>query len=191
MILMTADSIQIENTIKKESGRLFNFIRKNVPTKEDAEDILQDVFYQFVRGFEEIEFMDRISAWLFRVARNKIIDSLRKKRTEPLIEEKVIFPGDESDEPLTLIDILPDISALPDEVYWRNQIWDEIEASLDELPEEQKEVFIMNEIEGLSFKEISRIKNEPVNTLLSRKRYAVLYLRKSLKNIFEELKNNV
>jgi RNA polymerase sigma factor (sigma-70 family) len=188
---MTADSIQIENTIKKESGRLFNFIRKNVPTKEDAEDILQDVFYQFVRGFEEIEFMDRISAWLFRVARNKIIDSLRKKRTEPLIEEKVIFPGDESDDPLTLVDILPDISALPDEVYWRNLIWDEIEASLDELPEEQKEVFIMNEIEGLSFKEISRIKNEPVNTLLSRKRYAVLYLRKSLKNLFEELKNNV
>ena len=188
---MTADSIQIEKTIKTESGRLFNFIRMNVPTKEDAEDILQDVLYQFVRGFEEIEFMDRISAWLFKVARNKIIDSRRKKKTEPLADEKVIYPGDESEEPLTLVDILPDLSAHPDEVYWRNLIWEEIENSLDEMPAEQKEVFIMNEFEGLSFKEISKIKNEPVNTLLSRKRYAVLYLRKSLQYLFKELKNNV
>jgi len=188
---MTADSLQIEKTINKESGRLFNFIRKNVPTKEDAEDILQDVWYQFVSGFEEIEFMDRISAWLFRVAKNRIIDSRRKKKIGHLPEGRIIFPDDESDEPLTLAEILPDITMLPDEVYWRNLIFEEIETSLDELPEEQKEVFVLNEFEGLSFKEISGIKNEPVNTLLSRKRYAVLYLRKKLKYLFEELKNNV
>jgi RNA polymerase sigma factor (sigma-70 family) len=188
---MPADSIQIENTIKKESGKLFNFIRKSVPTKEDAEDILQDVLYQFVSAFEEIEFMDRVTAWLYRVAQNRIIDSRRKKSTSPLPEGKVIFSGDDIDEPLSLADIIPDVSSLPDEVYWRNLIWEEIEASLDEMPEEQKEVFVLNEFEGLSFKEISKIVNEPVNTLLSRKRYAVLYLRKSLKYLFEELKNNV
>jgi RNA polymerase sigma factor (sigma-70 family) len=188
---MTADSIQIEKTIKKESGKLFNFIRRNVPTKEDAEDILQDVMYQFLNGLEEIEFMDRISAWLFRVARNKIIDSRRKKKNEPLLEEKIIFQKDESNEPLTLAEIIPDITQLPDEVYWRNLIMEEVDLALDELPAEQKEVFLLNEFEGFSFKEISEIKNEPVNTLLSRKRYAVLYLRKKLKYLIEELKNNV
>jgi RNA polymerase sigma factor (sigma-70 family) len=188
---MTAASIQIETTIRKEKGRLFNFIRKNVPTKEDAEDILQDVWYQFVNGFDEIEFMDRISAWLFHVARNKIIDSQRKKKNKPLLSENIVFPDDESDEPLTLADILPDLTGLPDEVYWRNLIWDEIESALDDLPDEQREVFTMNEFDGLSFKEISGIKNVPVNTLLSRKRYAVLFLRKSLNFLYKELKENV
>jgi len=187
---MPADSIQIEKTIKKESGRLFNFIRKSVPTKEDAEDILQDVFYQFVSAFEEIEFMDRVTAWLYRVAQNKIIDSRRKKSTSPLPDEKTVFQGDDNDEYLTLAEIIPDVSGLPDEVYWQNLVMEEIETALDELPDEQKEVFVLNEFEGLSFKEISVLTNEPVNTLLSRKRYAVLYLRKSLMYLFEELKNN-
>jgi RNA polymerase sigma factor (sigma-70 family) len=188
---MSADSIQIEQTVKKESGKLFNFIRKNVPTREDAEDILQDVLYQFVDGFEEIEFMDRISAWLYRVAKNRIIDSRRKKKNEPLHEDKIIYSGNDFDEPLTLAEILPDITNLPDEVYWRNLIWDEVETSLDELPEEQKEVFVLNEFEGISFKDISNLLNVPVNTLLSRKRYSVLYLRKKLNYLYEELKNNV
>jgi RNA polymerase sigma factor (sigma-70 family) len=188
---MTADTILIEKTIKKESGKLFNFIRKNVPSKEDAEDILQDVFYQFIIGFDEIEFIDRISAWLFRVARNRIIDSRRKKKNEPLLEEKIIFPDDESNEPLTLAEIIPDITHLPDEVYWRNLIMEEIDSAVDELPGKQKEVFILNEFEGFSFKDISEMINEPVNTLLSRKRYAVLYLRKRLKYLIKELKNNV
>jgi RNA polymerase sigma factor (sigma-70 family) len=188
---MTADTIQIEKTIKKESGKLFNFIRRNVPRKEDAEDILQDVLYQFISGIEEIEFMDRISAWLFRVARNRIIDSRRKKKNEPLLEAKIIFQEDESNEPLTLAEIIPDITQLPDEVYWRNLIMEEIDSALDELPGVQKEVFVLNEFEGFSFKEMSEMLDEPVNTLLSRKRYAVLYLRKRLKYLIEELKNNV
>jgi DNA-directed RNA polymerase specialized sigma24 family protein len=107
------------------------------------------------------------------------------------LSENIVFPDDESDEPLTLADILPDLTGLPDEVYWRNLIWDEIESALDDLPDEQREVFTMNEFDGLSFKEISGIKNVPVNTLLSRKRYAVLFLRKSLNFLYKELKENV
>ena len=101
------------------------------------------------------------------------------------------MPGDESGDTISLEEIIPNLGGLPDEVYWQNQVWDAIEDALDEMPYEQREVFEMNEFEGLSFKEISEIKNEPINTLLSRKRYAVLFLRKRLKNLYEELKNNV
>ncbi|HEX2869529.1 MAG TPA: RNA polymerase sigma factor [Ignavibacteriales bacterium] len=188
---MTETSKQIEITVKKERQKLFNFIRKNVPVKEDAEDILQDVFYQFASGIEEIELFERVSAWLIKVAKNKIIDFRRKKREKSMPQLKIGFPDEESDDAISLADILPDLSSLPDEIYWQNQIWEEIEDALDEMPPEQSDVFIMNEFEGLSFKEISEIKQLPVNTLLSRKRYAVLFLRKYLKTLYEELKNNV
>ena len=184
---MTEKVSQIEFTIKKERKRLFNFIRKYLPTKEDAEDVLQDVFYQFINGFEEIEYVDKVSAWLTRVAKNKIIDLQRKKKNESLQSEKIIFQSDDSEDPITLADILPDLSSLPDEVYWQNLVWDEIETALNELPEEQREVFLLNEFEGLSFKEIAENRHEPVNTLLSRKRYAVLYLRKKLRSLYKEL----
>ncbi len=184
---MLENSSEIEFTIKKERKRLFNFIRKYLPTKEDAEDVLQDVFFQLINSFEEIEYVDRISAWLNRVAKNKIIDLQRKKKNESLQTDKIIFQDEDSEEVFTLADILPDLSGLPDEVYWQNLIWDEIENALNELPEEQREIFLLNEYEGLSFKEIAEIKHEPVNTLLSRKRYAVLYLRKKLRNLYKEL----
>ncbi|MEO8399560.1 MAG: RNA polymerase sigma factor [Ignavibacteriaceae bacterium] len=184
---MEQNSKQIEATLKQERNKLFGFIRKNVPTKEDAEDILQEVFYQFVSGYEEIEFIERISAWLIRVAKNKIIDQYRKKKTERLSDQKIKSSDDENDEPITLSEILPDLSRLPDEIYWQNIISEEIEDALDEMPEEQKDVFIMNEYDGLTFKEISNLKNVFVNTLLSRKRYAILFLRKKLKNLYEEL----
>lgn len=182
---------QIEFTIEREKAKLFNFIRKNVPTKEDAEDIFQEVLYQFVAGFEEIEFADRISAWLTKVARNKIIDSRRKKRERSLERATIRIPGDESGEPLSLADLIPDLRDLPDEIYWQNLIWNEIEEALDEMPDEQREVFTMNEFEDLSFKEIAGIKQESINTLLSRKRYAVLFLRKRLNYLYKEIKNNV
>ena len=188
---MTENSRQIEATIEKEKGRLYNFIRRNVPTKEDAEDILQDVLYQFANAFESIEFMDRVSSWLMSVAKNRIIDSRRKKKPHAFGDVKIKVRGDEAGESLSLEEIIPNLNGLPDEVYWRNQVWDEIEDALDDMPDEQREVFEMNEFEGLSFKEISKIKEEPINTLLSRKRYAVLFLRKRLKNLYEELKNNV
>ncbi len=189
--MTAATSKQIEATIEKEKGKLFGFIRRNVPTKEEAEDILQDVLFQFANAFESIEFMDRVSAWLMRVAKNRIIDSQRKKKPQAFRDVKIRIPGDESGESLSLEEMIPDLGGLPDEVYWQNQFWDEIEAALDELPAEQREVFEMNEFEGMSFKEIAEMKGEPINTLISRKRYAVLYLRKRLTNLYEELKDNV
>ncbi len=177
----------LDKVVKQEKGKLLSFIRRQVATKEDAEDILQDVLYSLVSGFEEIEFVERISAWLIKVAKNRIIDSYRKKKTAAFSDEIVVNEVNDSDEVLSLSDIMPDFSSLPDEIYWQNLFWEEIETALEELPEEQKDVFVMNEFEGMSFKEISKIKGEPVNTLLSRKRYAVLYLRKKLKNLYKEL----
>lgn len=182
---MTKEAI-LEDTVRQQKSRLLRYIRKYIAVKEDAEDILQDVLYTLVSGFEEIEFIERISAWLIKVAKNKIIDSYRKKKTVPFSDE-IIVNNDDPNEDLSLTDILPDLSLLPDEIYWQNLIWEEIETVLDELPEEQREVFVMNEFDGLSFKEIAEIKNESINTLLSRKRYAVLYLRKKLKNLYKEL----
>ena len=186
---MTASSVSLEKTISREKGKLFSFIRKNVSSKEDAEDILQEVLYQLVSGFEDIEFIERISAWLMKVARNKIIDLYRKKKTSSFSDEQVFIPSDDSDEPLTLEEILPDLSHLPDEIYWQSAIREEIDEALDELPPDQKEIFIMNEFNGISFKEISELKGININTLLSKKRYAILFLRKRLKNLYEELKN--
>ena len=179
--------IALEKTVKKERRRQLSFIRKYVPTKEDAEDILQDVLFSLVSGYEEIEFVERISAWLMKVAKNKIIDSYRKKKMNVFSDEIVLNEKMDSDDVLSLEDILPDFSRLPDEIYWQNLFWEVIEESLDELPAEQREVFVMNEFDGMSFKRIAEIKNEPVNTLLSRKRYAVLYLRKKLKYLYKEL----
>jgi RNA polymerase sigma factor (sigma-70 family) len=189
--LVTENSRQIEATIEKEKGRLYNFIRRNVPSKEDAEDILQDVLYQFASSFESIRLMDRVSSWLMHVAKNRIIDSRRKKKPQAFGSIKIKIPGDEAGDSLSLEEIIPNLDGLPDEVYWQNQVMDEIDDALDEMPDEQREVFEMTEFEGMSFKEISKIKKEPINTLLSRKRYAVLFLRKRLKNLYEELKNNV
>lgn len=189
--LVTENSRQIEATIEKERGRLYNFIRRNVPTKEDAEDILQDVFYQFASSFESIRLMDRVSSWLMHVAKNRIIDTRRKKKPQVFGDMKIRIGSDDAGDTLSFEEVIPDFGGLPDEEYWRNQLWDEIEDALDEMPDEQREIFEMTEFEGMSFKEIAEIKDEPINTLLSRKRYAVLFLRKRLINLYEELKNNV
>jgi len=188
---VTENSRQIEATIEKEKGRLYNFIRRNVPTKEDAEDILQDVLFQFASSFESIRLMDRVSSWLMHVAKNRIIDKRRKKRPQTFGNMKIRVPDDDADGKISFEEIIPDLGGLPDEEYWKNQLWDEIEDALDDMPEEQREVFEMTEFENMSFKEIAEIKNESINTLLSRKRYAVLFLRKRLKKLYEELKNNV
>lgn len=184
---MTDNSREIEKAIKQEKGKLFGFIRKNVKVKEDAEDILQDVLYQFASGFGEIEFVEKISIWLMKVARNKIIDWRRRKAAGHVEYDRLAFPNmDSSDDALMLSDIMPDISTMPDELLWRDLIWEEIDEALEDMPEEQSEVFILNEFEDLSFKEISGQLNVPVGTLLSRKRYAVQYLRKRLKNLYED-----
>jgi len=170
-----------ERTYRTERKRLFEFIRQRVRTNEDAEDIMEDVFYQLLSSYSVTEPIEKMTSWLFTVARNKVIDWYRKKRPESL-------PRDANDPslPLNLEDILHDPTQNPDRVFERSLVWTELAEALDELPEEQKQVFVMHELEGKSFKEIAEITGEPVNTLLSRKRYAVLYLREQLKELYDE-----
>ncbi len=173
-------------TFNKERARLFNFIRKRVSFNEEAEDILQDVFYQFVEGYQSIESLEKSSSWLFTVARNKITDYFRKKKPQTFSESKVSTGGDEESF-LSLEEIIPDLSALPDQELFSSLISETLEDALEDLPEEQREVFVMHEFENKSFQEIADIKNEKVNTLISRKRYAILYLRERLRELYNEL----
>jgi len=182
---MKAD--HIERTVSKERGRLLNFIKKSVPSVEDAEDILQDVFYQFISGYDEIKSLDRVSSWLFRVARNKITDLYRKKKPDNFSQYTAGLAAGDDDSPLMLEDILPDLTSLPDQAYIRTVIWDEVHEALQEMPQEQRDVFVAHEFEDQSFKDMEKAMGIPVNTLLSRKRYAILFLRKHLQRLYKEL----
>ncbi len=173
----------IGETLDGERKRLFDFIRRRVPTDDDAEDILQDVFYQFVNTMR-LEPIERAASWLFKVAGNKVIDWYRKKKPERL-ERKSVF-DDEDETSFYPEDLLFDTADSPDEQYARTVVWDELYAALNELPEEQREVFVMQELDEMSFKDIAEITGEPVNTLISRKRYAVLHLRERLKELYDE-----
>jgi RNA polymerase sigma factor (sigma-70 family) len=175
---MTSQAKIVENTLVNERGRLFNFIKRYVPSKEDAEDILQDVFYQFIAGFEDIIMIDKISSWLFKSARNKIIDKSRKKKPENF--SKIEISSEEDDEFFSFTDLIPSLDFTPEDLFLQDEFNEEFNKILETLPEEQKDIFIMNEIDGLSFKEISEITGLNVNTLLSRKHYAVKQLRKKL-----------
>ncbi|MFO7257400.1 MAG: RNA polymerase sigma factor [Bacteroidota bacterium] len=176
-----------EQTFLRERGRLLNFIRNRVSTLEEAEDILQDVFYQFIAGYDSIESLDRVTSWLFSVARNKIIDRYRRDAVRPKKTNLTQTTGPDEDVPLTMQDILPDLGNTPEDAFLREMIWEEIMEALDELPEEQREVFIRNEIEDVSFRELAAEQGVSINTLLSRKRYAILALRKRLQKLYDEL----
>lgn len=176
-----------QNTFLKEKDKLLGFIRNRVSSSEEAEDILQDVFYQFVAGFETIESLDRITSWLYSVARNKIIDRYRRDAARPKKTDFELVTGREDDAPLTLQDILPDLDNTPESVLLREAIWDEITDALDELPADQREIFIQNEIEERSFREIAEETGVSINTLLSRKRYAILALRKRLQRFYDDI----
>jgi RNA polymerase sigma factor (sigma-70 family) len=167
---------RIAETFDRERARLRNFIRKRVPDPGDAEDILQEVFYELVEAVRMMKPLEQVSAWLFRVATNRIIDLFRKRKPERLTNE----------EWLTLDDLLPSPEAGPEAVYARSVLLDELDAALDELPEEQREVFVAHELQGRSFKEMAAESGVSVNTLLSRKHYAVLHLRRRLQAIHEE-----
>jgi RNA polymerase sigma factor (sigma-70 family) len=158
-----------------------------VPDAADVEDILQEVFYKLVEANRLLMPIDHITGWLFRVARNRIIDLFRKKKAETFSDGEV---EDEDGERLRIEDLLPSPDAGPEALYARNVLLDELELALDELPDEQREVFIAHELEGRSFKELSAESGVKVNTLLSRKRYAVLHLRERLQGIYDEFTKN-
>jgi len=174
---------RIERTVALEGGRLRNFIRRRVADPRDAEDILQEVFYELVEANRLLMPIEHVTAWLFRVARNRITDLFRKKKPENFSDVRVTS---DAGEPRELEDLLPSPDAGPEAEYFRRALLDEMEAALDELPEEQREVFVGHEIEGRSFAEMARETGTSVNTLLSRKHYAVLHLRKRLRNAYDE-----
>jgi RNA polymerase sigma factor (sigma-70 family) len=176
--------LRISEVVKREQSRLRNFIRRRVPDPRDAEDILQDVFYELVEANRMLMPIDHVTGWLFRVARNRITDLFRKKKPERFSDTAV---ADEEDELLQLEDLLPSPGAGPEALYARNVLLDELELSLDELPDEQRAVFVTHELEGRSFREIAAETGVSVNTLLSRKRYAVRHLRGRLRRIYDEL----
>jgi RNA polymerase sigma factor (sigma-70 family) len=177
---------QISAIVAAERFRLRNFIRRRVPNPLDVEDIVQEVFYELVQANRLLMPIDHVTGWLFRVARNRITDFFRKKKPEALSDA---ITEDEQGELLRIEDLLPSPDAGPEAHYFRRVLLDELELAIDELPDEpygQREVFIAHELEGLSFKELSAESGVNVNTLLSRKRYAVLHLRKRLQTIYEE-----
>lgn len=172
----------LTRTVRQERQRLSDFIRRRVGNEADAEDILQDVLTQLVSSYSVTEPIEQMTAWLFRVARNRIIDWYRRKRPERLTATS----GD-PDAPLNLEEILFDPKQDPDRAYARSIVWKELAGALDELPEEQRQVFVWHELEGKSFKEMAEETGVPLNTLLSRKRYAVLHLRDRLQELYAEL----
>jgi RNA polymerase sigma factor (sigma-70 family) len=188
IVWMTAEEERrIAAAVESQQGRLRRFIRRRVGDAEDAEDILQDVFYELLLAYRLMEPVEHVGAWLFRVARNRITDLFRKKKPDPMPGGPVARAED--GEELSLEDLLPSPDKGPDAAYARAVLLEELDAALDELPEEQRDVFVAHEMEGRSFKEMAEETGVSINTLLSRKRYAVLHLRRRLQAIHDELTN--
>ena len=183
-ILMTDGDSDITATVLRERSRLGNFIRHRVGDQTDAEDILQDVFHEFVEAYRLPAPIEHASAWLFHVARNRIVDRFRKKKEEPL--QPSADPDDEASE-VRLDLALPALDAGPEAAYARSLLLKALQQALDQLPENQREVFVAHELEGSSFKEMAARSGVAVNTLLARKRYAVLHLRARLQTVYDEL----
>ncbi|UWZ86487.1 RNA polymerase sigma factor [Occallatibacter riparius] len=175
---------QISEVMAEQSSRLRNFIRRRVPAGEDVEDILQEVFYELVRAHRLLMPIDTVSSWLFSVARNRITDLFRKKK--PDLFSDMAAEGD-AGEMLEFEDLLPSPDAGPEAAYLRKQLLQALESAIAELPPEQREVFVANEVEGRSFKELAAETGISINTLLSRKRYAVITLRRRLENLHKEM----
>jgi RNA polymerase sigma factor (sigma-70 family) len=175
---------RISEVVRRERSRLRNFIRRRVPDPRDVEDILQDVFYELVQANRLLMPIDHVTGWLFRVARNRITDLFRKQKPESFGDSAI---ADEDGELLHLEDLLPSPDAGPEARYAHNVLLDELELALAELPDEQRAVFVAHELDGRSFKEMAAETGVSVNTLLSRKRYAVRHLRERLQRIYDEL----
>ena len=181
------ESEKITVAYKNEHKRLLGYIRNRIPDRMDAEDILQDVFYQLTVGFNDIRRIENLTAWLYRVTNNRITDRFRKKKQVVLSYSETIAEDEEG--PLTLEEILPSIGMTPDDKELKDMIWEAIEETLSELPEEQRNVFIATEFDEISFKELSGETGVGINTLISRKLYAVLALRQSLSELYKLIKN--
>lgn len=180
---MTEEDRQISEIVTKERPRLRSFIRRRVPDPADVEDILQDVFYKLVEANRLLMPIEHVTSWLFQVARNRITDLFRKKKPERFSEATI---ENEEGELMQIEDLLPSPDAGPEALYVRHLLLDELEVALDELPEDQREVFIAHEFEGRSFKELSAETGVNLSTLLSRKHHAVLHLRERLQRIHDE-----
>jgi RNA polymerase sigma factor (sigma-70 family) len=174
---------RISETVEREQARLRSFIRRRVADQRDAEDILQEVFYEFVEAYRLMKPIEQVSGWLFRVARNRIIDLFRRKKPGSLADPVAV--ADDGEE-LLLEDLLPSPDAGPDAAYARGVLLEELDEALDELPGAQREVFLAHEVEGRSFKDLSAETGVSVNTLLARKHRAVVHLRRRLQAIYEE-----
>lgn len=180
---------EIKSTIEKERNRLLNFIRKRIPDPVEAEDLLHDVFFELIEAYRLLKPIDQTTSWLFAVARNKITDLFRKKKTISFSSMKSNELNDSS-EPVLFPNLILESSDNAEDDLMRNMILHELEEALEELPEEQRWVFEQHEIEGLSFKKMSEITGDAVNTLISRKRYAVLTLRSHLRELYDDIINN-
>jgi len=174
---------QISEAVEQQRSRLRGFISRRVADPRDVEDIVQEVFFELVEAYRLMKPIEMVGAWLFQVARNRIIDGFRKKKPEPLADLNV---ESEEGEMLSIEEFLPSPDAGPEAAYTQTVLIEELEAALDELPEEQRSVFIGHEIEGRSFKELAAETGVSINTLLSRKRYAVLHLRQRLQSVYDE-----
>jgi RNA polymerase sigma factor (sigma-70 family) len=181
--MMAEQDQRISEAIARDKTRLRNFIRRRVADPSDAEDILQEVFYELVETYRLMKPIEQVGAWLFRVARNRTIDLFRKKKPDASTNDPVVA---EDGELLTLEDLLPSVDAGPEAAYARTVLLEELEDALAELPDEQREVFLAHEIEGRSFKELAVETGLSVNTLLSRKHYAVIHLRERLRAVYDE-----
>jgi RNA polymerase sigma factor (sigma-70 family) len=181
--MMAEQDERISEAIDRDKTRLRNFIRRRVADPSDAEDILQEVFYELVETYRLMKPIEQVGAWLFRVARNRITDLFRKKKPEASTNDPVVA---EEGEFLTLEDLLPSRDAGPEAAYARTVLLAELEDALEELPDEQREVFLAHEIEGRSFKDLAAETGLSVNTLLSRKHYAVIHLRERLRAVYDE-----
>ncbi|MGC2662078.1 MAG: RNA polymerase sigma factor [Bryobacteraceae bacterium] len=182
--LRTTQNQQISDVIQRERRRLFQFIRKRVDDEGDAEDILQDVFYEFTQAYRLMKPIEQVGAWLYRVARNRIVDRFRKGHREGNAE--IPLSANEA-HALPLEDLLPSPDAGPEALYARSVLLRVLDEALEELPKAQRDVFIANEVEGRSFKQLAEDTGVSINTLLARKRYAVLHLRRRLRAIYREL----
>ncbi len=181
-----AQNEKIEQTVRKEGGKLLNFIKRKVRDEDDASDIFQDVFSQFTEAYRGLEQIERVTSWLFRVARNKIADLYRRKK--PAAASRQQLQRDEEGIPaLSLLDILPDLGPSPEDLLHNESMWEAIEAALDDLPENQREIFEMHELDGLSFREIAELTGETENTLRMRKYYAVQFLRERLATYYLDI----